>query len=37
MNKISVSETSDGDFSVVDIYPTPEINDDSGISSINEK
>ena len=31
MNKISVPETSDGDFTFVDIFPIPEIDDDNDI------
>lgn len=35
MNEISVSETSDGDFNVINIYPALEIDDDSDIISTN--
>ena len=35
MTKISMSETDDGDFSVVDIYPSPGIDNDGGIISTN--
>ena len=35
MNKISVSETSAGDFNVV-IYATPETDNDSEINCIND-
>ena len=35
MNEISVSETSDGDFNVINIYPAPEIDDESDIINTN--